>query len=92
MDYERIRTAMQAVDWRWGLGEQAAVPTVQNLRECVEDLSNEARMHPGGRIASGGFEALYTNGRLRVTFVLGEVEETTETVVPDQPPVVALGD
>jgi hypothetical protein len=40
---------------------------------------------------SGGFEACYTNGCLRVTFVLGEIE-TDDTVIPDQPPEVALGD
>jgi hypothetical protein len=91
MNYERIRTAMEVLNWRWGLGNQARVPSIDELRECVENLSNSAREHPGARIMSGGFEACYTNGHLRVAFVLSEIE-TDETVIPDQPPEVALGD
>lgn len=87
MNYERIRAAMQAVDWRWYIDGQMVIPTVEDLRACVESLSNSAREHPGGRIMSGGFEALYSNGRLRVTFVLSEIE----TVISVQPEN-ALGD
>jgi hypothetical protein len=92
MDYERIHTAMEVLNWRWGMGNQAAVPSVSDLQACVESLSNSAREHPGSRIMSGGFEACYTNGHLRVAFVLGEIE-TDDTVIPaEQTPEVALGD
>lgn len=88
MDYERIRTAMQAVDWRWFMDGQMVFPTVEEMRAVVESLSNSAREHPGARISSGGFAALYTNGHLCVTFVLCEIE-TDETV---NQPENALGD
>jgi hypothetical protein len=91
MNYERIHTVMEVLNWRWGLGNQARVPSIDELRACVENLSNSARELPGSRVSSGGFEACYMNGHLRVAFVLSEIE-TDETVIPDQPPEVALGD
>lgn len=75
MNYERIRTAMEAVGWKWHMPDGSyRVPSVDEMKRCVEGLSEEAWKHPGVDICSGGFQVRVVNERVLVMFVLDSNE------------------
>ena len=81
MNFERIRVVMEFLNWRWyGLNDtEGHIPTVEELRNTVDDLLEQLNEHPASTIMSGGFVAYRMNGvgERCVSFVI-------ETYEPDE--------
>lgn len=81
MNFERIRTVMEFLNWRWyGQNDtEGHIPTVDELRTMVDDLLEQLNEHPASTIMCGGFVAYRMNGAGErcVSFVI-------ETLTPDE--------
>jgi len=84
MNYERIRTVMQFMNWRWfGVNDtEGHVPSVEELRNVVNNLLDQLNDHPASTISSGGFVAYRVNGTGErcVSFVIDTYEPDLNTV------------
>ncbi len=68
-DFEKVRKAMVALDWRWSSCE--GVPSVAELYQRAEELLHQASERPFN-CSTGGFKAIYfeDEGRFEIVFIL----------------------
>lgn len=72
LDFDKIRKAMEAVNWTWKdpkTGEKR-VPNEKELRSMAEYCMNMAWDSDDKFFSNGGFEAEKINGTMEIRFVL----------------------
>jgi hypothetical protein len=74
-DFERVHTAMEALNWGWyGTGRKA--PSIDQLKETAERLLTDLVYAKDYKYAStGGFEASYVDGVLDLRFIVNQWDE-----------------
>ncbi len=84
MNFERIRTVMEFLNWRWfGPNDtEGHVPTVDELRDMVDSLLEQLDENPASTISCGGFVAYRMNGvgERTVSFVIDTFEPDVDEV------------
>lgn len=71
-DFEKVKTVMAALNWKWGEGANAHIPTYNELRKTAKMLLEDSYLL--GRSATGGFEAEDIDGILRLVFIVAKSE------------------
>ena len=71
-DFEEVKTAMTALNRKWGGGAEAHIPTYNELRQTAKVLLEDSYLL--GRCATGGFEAESIDGVLRLIFMVTQTE------------------
>jgi len=72
-NFHKVRATMRALDWKWGIGRKAHVPSVYELRVEAERLIRQAIQHGSGAISCGGFVAEFREGYVHLSFELDRV-------------------
>lgn len=67
-DFDRVHKMMVAVDWKWGSGEDAAVPDKVKLRQTARYLLQRVVSDELYGLCTGGFFARNRNGLLSLSF------------------------
>lgn len=77
-DFKKVEAVMWTLGWKWGLGEEASVPSIKEMKECVVDLVgmiNAQHPEPSSAVhaTSGGFTVTrFTDGSYKLQFVVEE--------------------
>jgi len=66
-NFDSVHTVMAAIGWEWC---DESVPTETSLRLKARGLLKAVVAGPIKYIASGGFEAMFEDGYLKLSFVL----------------------
>lgn len=67
-DFNKIKKTMDILNWKWGMGEDAAVPEIPEMRQSVREYMKnlhetnlkKSDVHVG--MGSGGFVVYYDKG------------------------------
>lgn len=74
MDFYKIHKAMKHLDWKWGMMNDSAVPSIDNLKcEAKRLLVNSKKYRNSEfpiQVACGGFEAYAYKGGFSLKFVI----------------------
>ena len=57
-NFVKVEKVMQAIEWKWAIGNDLRVPEIDEMRDTCVRLLNEAARDKT-TVSSGGFEASY---------------------------------
>ena len=68
-DFEKVHETMKLLNWTWGMGQNAHVPEVPEIRKCVRDGLRRMISNGHRRWESAGFVAEKVNNEfLAISF------------------------
>lgn len=73
-DFEQMNRVMVFMDWKWGCGENAFIPSVEDLKVEACRLLERTYMCEIGH-STGGFETEYSKGATKEILTLKFVAE-----------------
>ncbi len=71
-DFDYVKKIMMFLDWKWGAGADAYIPSYNELRRTAKQLLEDTYLQ--GRCVTGGLEAEDSDGILRLVFIVTQSE------------------
>lgn len=70
-NWDRVYQSMKLLDWTWGMGADASIPSVAMLKKKAKRLCKDAFVDRQ-TYSTGGFSAQVDEGMLSLSFILEE--------------------
>jgi len=76
-EFERVHTAMVALDWSWC---DYGIPSVPEIRAEARDILEHVIRIGGGYVSTGGFKASLTEDQLSLEFIVSDWQVDLEEI------------